>query len=88
MGVGLLRLMSDINYNSGLKEEDYSKPELLDWKNFTKELQQQFINSFSEKVTGSTFGELNGFTLYENYKVIIVHPFWNVSTNQPEENIL
>lgn len=88
LGVGILRLMADKNYNSGLHEEDYSKAELLDWKNFTKELQQQFINSFSEKVTGSTFGELNGFTLYENYKVIIVHPFWNVSTNQPEENIL
>lgn len=88
LGVGLLRLMSDINYNSGLKEEDYSKPELLDWKNFALELQQQFIDSFSENVIGSTFGELKGFTLYGVYKVIIVHPFWNVSANQPEENIL
>jgi len=88
LGVGLLRLVSDTNYNSGLSEEDYSKPELLDWKNFALELQQQFINSFSENVIGSTFGELNGFTLYGAYKVIIVHPFWNVSANQPEENIL
>ena len=88
LGVGLLRLMADIDYNSGLKEEDYSKPELLDWKNFALELQQQFIDSFSENVIGSTFGELYGFTLYGAYRVIIVHPFWNVSVNQPEENIL
>ncbi len=52
------------------------------------ELQQQFIDSFSENVIGSTFGELYGFTLYGAYRVIIVHPFWNVSVNQPEENIL
>lgn len=32
LGVGLLRLMADNDYSSGLKEEDYSKPELLDWK--------------------------------------------------------
>lgn len=88
LGVGLLRLMADSNYGSGLKEGDYSKPELLDWKNFALELQQQFVDSFSENVIGATFGELQGFTLYGVYKVIIVHPFWNVSVNQPEENIL
>lgn len=88
LGVGLLRLMADNNYSSGLKEEDYSKPELLDWKNFALELQQQFIASFKENVIESTFGELYGFTLYGAYKVIIVHPFWNVSVNQPEENVL
>lgn len=88
LGVGLLRLMADNDYSSGLKEEDYSKPELLDWKNFAFELQQQFISSFKENVIESTFGELHGFTLYGAYRVIIVHPFWNVSVNQPEENIL
>jgi ATP-dependent helicase YprA (DUF1998 family) len=88
LGVGLLRLMADSNYTSGLKDEDYFKPELLDWKNFALELQQQFIVSFSENVVGSTFGELQGFTLYEVYKAIIVHPFWNTSIHQPEENIL
>ena len=88
LGVGLLRLMADSNYTSGLKEEDYSKPELLDWKNFSFELQQQFVSSFSENVKSSVFGELAGFTLYDDYKVIIVHPFWNISTHQPEENIL
>lgn len=88
LGVGLLRLMDDITYTSGLKEEDYSKPELLDWKNFALELQQQFFDSFSENIAISTFGELPGFTLFKDFKVILVHPFWNVSVNQPEENIL
>lgn len=88
LGVGLLRLMADSNYTSGLKEEDYANPELLDWKDFAMELQQQFIDSFSENVSKETFGELPGFTLYGMYKAIIVHPFWNTSTHQPEENIL
>ncbi len=88
LGVGLLRLMSDITYTSGLKEEDYFKPELLDWKSFALELKQQFIDSFSENVIGATFGELPGFTFFQDYKVIIVHPFWNVSDHQPEVNIL
>ena len=88
LGVGLLRLMADDTYTSGLKAEDYSKPELVDWKNFALELQQQFYDSFSDNTTKVTFGELPGFTFLEDYKVIIVHPFWNVSTHQPEENIL
>ena len=88
LGVGLLRLISDSSYTSGLKEEDFNKPELIDWRDFARELQQQFIDSFSENVTSATFGELPGFTLYGMYKAIIVHPFWNISTHQPEENIL
>ena len=51
-------------------------------------MQQQFIDSFADNVKKSAFGELPGFTLYEDHKIIIVHPFWNVSTHQPEENIL
>ena len=40
-------------------------------------------------IIGTTFGELPGFTLGDGeYKVIIVHPFWNTSIHQPEENIL
>lgn len=88
LGVGLLRLMAESDYTSGLKDDDYTKPELLDWKDFALELQQQFIDSFSENVKESTFGELPGFILHEDYKIIIVHPFWNVSAHQPEENIL
>lgn len=88
LAIGLLRLMNDNNYTSGLKDDDYSMPELLDWKKFTSELQKQFVDSFSENVVESTFGELKGFTLYQNFKVIIVHPFWNVSAHQPEDNIL
>ena len=88
LAVGLLRLMNDSTYTSGLKEEDYTKAELLDWRDLIKELQQQFIISFPENVTSENFGELPGFTLYQNFKVIIVHPFWNTSTHQPEENIL
>lgn len=88
LAIGLLRLMVNTNYTSGLKDEDFSKPELQDWKKFTFELQKQFVDSFSENVIESTFGELRGFTLYQNFKVIIVHPFWNVSVHQPEDNIL
>lgn len=88
LGVGLLRTFYSDNYTSGLKEEDYLFPELLDWRTFAIELQEQFTNSFSENIIPATFGKLPGFICFENYKVIIVHPFWNTKSNQPEDTIL
>jgi DEAD/DEAH box helicase domain-containing protein len=88
LGVGLLRLLADENYTSGLKEEDYLHSELLDWKGFAIDLQEQFAKSFSDKLEPITFGKLPGFTFFRDYKVIIVHPFWNTSIHQPEETIL
>jgi Lhr-like helicase len=88
LGVGLLRTLYDENYTSGLKEEDYLYPELLDWRTFAIELQEQFANSFSENILPVIFGQLPGFICFENYKVIIVHPFWNTKSNQPEDTIL
>jgi hypothetical protein len=87
LAVGLLRLMNDSTYTSGLKEQDYLEPELADWKEFAEELRDKFIESFSN-LTTEKYGQLPGFVFMENYKVIIVHPFWNTNSNQPEVNIL
>lgn len=87
LAVGLLRLMKDSTYTSGLKEQDYLEPELADWKEFAKELRDKFIESFSN-LTSEKYGELPGFVFMENFKVIIVHPFWNTNSHQPEVNIL
>jgi DEAD/DEAH box helicase domain-containing protein len=88
LGVGLLRLMYDNLYTSGLKDNDYYYKELMDWKKFSWELQRQFIDSFPGNVVGSTYGQLPGFTIYGDFKVILVHPFWNTSIHQPEENVV
>jgi len=89
LGVGLLRIMSDKKYLSGLIENDFKYPELLYWKNFTKELAKKIEIDF-DNVKYKTFGELNGFTIANKIKVIIVHPFWNCTPHQPneEQNIL
>jgi len=87
LAVGLLRLMSDNTYKSGLRNDDYQKPELMDWKEFAVELRDKFVTSFSN-MSGTTFGELPGIIFMDDFKVIIVHPFWNYSSHQPEENIL
>ena len=87
LAVGLLRLMSDNTYKSGLTEIDYQKPELVDWKEFAEDLRDKFVISFSN-TSATTFGELPGIIFMDNFKVIIVHPFWNYSSHQSEENIL
>lgn len=88
LGVGLLRLMDDNTYLSGLREEDYNFPELDGWMNFSAELAKSFKGLFGQEVILRNFGVLNGLTLYDNYNVIIVHPFWNITPHQPDENIL
>jgi len=89
LGVGLLRVMSDDRYLSGLIEDDFKHPELLNWKNFTKELAKKVEIDF-DNVKYVTYGHLNGFTIANDIKVIIVHPFWNWTSHQPNEerNIL
>lgn len=88
LAIGLLRLIIDDTYTSGLKEQDYEQPELLDWQAFAVELRDNFIQSFAENMQQAAFGNLPGLIFYDDFKVIIVHPFWNVSYHQPEENIL
>ena len=87
LAVGYLRLLHDSTYTSGLQARDYLEPELADWKDFAKELRDKFIDSFSG-LTSQTYGDLPGFLFMGDFKVIIVHPFWNTSSNQPEVNIL
>ncbi len=86
LGVGLLRVMNNENYTSGLKEKDYQYPELTSWREFSKHLSYKMENTF-DNICYCTFGQLYGFTLENNYKVIVVHPFWNWSTHQPDEDV-
>ncbi|PCH70318.1 MAG: hypothetical protein COC06_05380 [Bacteroidales bacterium] len=89
LGVGLLRIMSDKKYLSGLIEDDFKYPELSNWQDFTKELAKKVEIDF-DNVKCETYGSLNGFTITDEIKVIIVHPFWNWTSHQPneEQNIL
>lgn len=88
LAIGLLRLMIDDTYTSGLKEQDYEQQELLDWNAIAIELRDNFIQYFPENMQQTTFGNLPGFIFHNDFKVIIVHPFWNVTYHQPDENIL
>lgn len=89
LAMGLLRIMNDDNYTSGLKEEDYDYHELKDWEKFAEELGRKMEKSF-ENINYRTFGQLHGFNINNDFNVIIVHPFWNWSHHQPQEqqNIL
>jgi len=86
LGVGLLRVMNNENYNSGLKDEDYQYPELISWLDFSKNLSYKMENTF-ENIRSCIFGQLYGFTIENDYKVIVVHPFWNWSTHQSNEEV-
>lgn len=89
LAVGLLRVLADENYLSGLKDEDYDFPELQNWSDFAYSLAQKMAIDF-ENIEYKQFGKLHGFCIADRYNVIITHPFWNCSTHQPDEeyNIL
>ncbi|MFC5452190.1 DEAD/DEAH box helicase [Paenibacillus aestuarii] len=83
LGLSYLRLLSNPSYLCGL-DNDFSKPELRDWKQTATRLRDDFITRFddgSSRFTPITLGSLPGFR-NGNKTVIIVHPFWN--TNDPE----
>ncbi|HBT86177.1 MAG TPA: hypothetical protein DEB12_09790 [Porphyromonadaceae bacterium] len=89
LAIGLLRVLENKTYLSGLKEEDYNYPELRNWLNFTNTLALKMANDF-DNIGYRQFGKLYGFCINDTYNVIITHPFWNNPTPQPieESNIL
>ena len=97
LAIGLLRIFDNAEYLSGLKEDDYKYPELkykinneeITWLEYSKILIDNMVNSFKD-VRYQQFGKLHGFTMFDDYKVIVTHPLWNWSRNQPVEktNIL
>ena len=89
LAVGLLRIFSDPNYLSGLKQEDYNYPELTEWLEFSESLANDMTKYF-KNIKYKQFEKLHGFCVADTSNVIITHPFWNYSVNQPNEepNIL
>lgn len=89
LAIGLLRVLANESYLSGLREEDYNYPELKNWLDFTNTLALKMANDF-DNIEHRQFGKLWGFCINDTYNVIITHPFWNHSTHQPngESNIL
>lgn len=89
LAVGLLRVLADKNYFSGLKDDDYTHSELQNWLTFAKTLADKMTVDF-ENIQYAKFGKLHGFCIADTYNVIITHPFWNSSSHQPNEesNIL
>ncbi len=97
LAVGLLRLLDNPAYLSGLNKEDYQYPELKyeinkkeqTWLDYSKSLIENLENSFND-IKYNEFGALHGFTMFDDYNVIVTHPLWNWSKNQPQEesNIL
>lgn len=84
LGVGLIRVLCSENYQSGLTDDDYDFPELKNWLSFAKALGENMEKDF-DNIEAKTFGKLHGFCISDIYNVIIVHPFWNYTTHQPNE---
>ncbi|MEZ4906246.1 MAG: hypothetical protein R2771_01025 [Saprospiraceae bacterium] len=66
-----------------IKDKDFT------WIDYSKYLIENLENSFSD-IKYKKFGKLHGFTMFDDYNVIVTHPLWNWSKNQPQEesNIL
>ena len=60
-----------------------NKMNKINWIEYSKRLADNFVNSF-DNCEIKQYGKLWGFALYNN-NVIITHPLWNWSSNQPCE---
>lgn len=81
LGMGLLRLIKDSNYKSGV-DGLFNSKELEDWRLIATELRDKFAESFFKDVvyiTGSVPGFISNKTAY-----LIVHPFWDTNIHKNE----
>ena len=74
LAVSLLKTFISSDYKCG-SDDDFSTPELRNWKEKATEQRRSFCQSFPSCVE-QDFGPLPGFSL-NGKGVIIIHPFWN-----------
>lgn len=86
LAIGLLRILADGKYLSGLQIDDYQYDELKNWLDFSNDLANKMAVDFKD-IKYKKFSKLHGFCIADTYNVIITHPFWNCTTHQPCESL-
>ncbi len=92
LGVGLIRILQDSNYKTGL-DSNWNFIEIKDWTEMAYKLAKDFADSISPKILEdpTNLQVHNGipFIRFRDINIVIVHPFWNyIGGNFPEENSL
>jgi len=91
LGLALLRVMNDNAFVCGADREFNRYPELKDWDSNTRSLRDRFAESFFYDSNVSC-EEVNGLPVIKWKKskniIAFVHPFWNVSNLNYDENWL
>jgi DEAD/DEAH box helicase domain-containing protein len=91
LGLALLRIMNDSEFVCGADGEFSKYPELNGWDNNTKVLRDRFAQSFFYD-TNVLCEEIYGLPVIKWRKekniIAFVHPFWNVSNLNYEDNWL
>ena len=77
MAVSLLKTFISFDYKCD-PDDNFSSPELKDWKKKAQEQRTAFCKSFTS-CSEKDFGPLPGFSLNKK-NIIIIHPFWNTKT--------
>ena len=78
LGISLLQTFIDVDYKCGI-DNDFSNPELKDWKKEAKRLRDKFCKDF--KGESQEYGYLSGLSIGDK-DIIIVHPFWNYDSHE------
>ena len=80
LGISLLKTLISVDYKCGA-DDDFSVPELKNWKEIAKEERDNFLNNFCPKFAKKEYASLPG--LSNGKKTIIIHhPFWNEKSNK------
>ena len=80
LGISLLKTLINADYKCGA-DNDFSSPELKNWKKIATEERDNFFNNFLSSFDKKEYGSLPG--LSNGKKTIIIrHPFWNKKSNK------
>lgn len=89
LAVGLLRLMYDKNYKSGLGENEFNNEnyvELKDWTEDAMKLVKLFCSAFPRTSNPRVINNIPVFSI-SKYQVIVIHPFWNIEYIEDNTNL-
>lgn len=89
LAVGLLRLMYDKNYKSGLGENELNNEnyvELKDWTEDAMKLVKLFCSAFPRTSNPRVINNIPVFSI-SKYQIIVIHPFWNIEYIEDNTNL-
>lgn len=93
LGLSLLRVLYDPDYNCGADNKFEKYLELRDWISFSQQLLVNYVESFPENFSKVILEECDGLPIIkygatQENVIMLVHPFWDMLNGNPNSWIL